>query len=285
MPAAFPPPDFAPGRYVDLPGRGRTFVRELGGPPDAPAVVLLHGWSATAALNWSMAMPELARRYRVVAPDLRGHGRGMRSPAPWRFENDAGDVAALIDVLGLDRPVVAGYSSGCGVAATLARDFPDRVGGLVLAAGGTGYPSSPPLGFGLRAAAALLRALPDSWFRGGSLPRMLARHGWGAALDELAHHDWHEVVESGHDMESWDARPWLGRLRTPAVVLATTHDSDAPFDDQALMARSIPGASLQMLDGNHFVPFLHPERFTRALADAVSTVRQLGLSPPGAALG
>jgi 3-oxoadipate enol-lactonase len=270
----FPAPEFAPGRFVDLPGRGRTFVRELAGPPGAPAIVLLHGWSATAALNWDMVMPVLARRYRVIAPDLRGHGRGIRSTAPWRFENDAADVASLIDVLGLDRPVVAGYSSGSGVATTLARDFPDSVGGLVLTAGGTSYPSSRPLGLGLRAAAALLRILPDSWFRGGHLPRRLAENGWLSPLDELIHHDLHEVVESGHDMETWDARPWLPSLRIPTVVLATTSDTDAPIDDQSLMARLIPGAELQLLDGNHYVPFFHPQRFTVALSDAVSAVMQ-----------
>ena len=48
------------GRYVDLPGRGRTFVRELAGPDGAPTVVLLHGWTTTAALNWSPSFGPLA---------------------------------------------------------------------------------------------------------------------------------------------------------------------------------------------------------------------------------
>jgi len=46
------PPFLATGRAVTLPGRGTTFVREVAGPPGAPTVMLLHGWTATAGLNW-----------------------------------------------------------------------------------------------------------------------------------------------------------------------------------------------------------------------------------------
>ena len=57
-------PGLPPGRYVWLPGRGRTFVRELAGPPGAPVLMLLHGWTATGSLNWSatIAAKATARR-------------------------------------------------------------------------------------------------------------------------------------------------------------------------------------------------------------------------------
>src|SRR5687768_2150979 len=83
------------GRYVWLPGRGRTFVRELAGPPGAPVVMLLHGWSATADLNWFTCFEALARHFRVLALDHRGHGRGLRTAAPFRLEHCADDVATL----------------------------------------------------------------------------------------------------------------------------------------------------------------------------------------------
>src|ERR671915_2510180 len=66
------------GREIDLPGRGRIYVREAAGPRRAPTLVLLHGLAATAALNWEACIPHLADRYRVLAPDHRGHGRGIR---------------------------------------------------------------------------------------------------------------------------------------------------------------------------------------------------------------
>src|SRR4051794_13728003 len=103
-------PSLPPGRAVELPGRGTTFVREVEGPPGAPTVVLLHGWTATADLNWFPSFGPLGRRFHVVALDHRGHGRGIRTSAPFRLEDCADDVVALGDVLGLDRFVVAGYS-------------------------------------------------------------------------------------------------------------------------------------------------------------------------------
>ena len=60
------------GQHVRLPGRGTTFVREVAGPPGAPAVVLLHGLGATSALNWPGAYNALSPWFRVLAVDHRG---------------------------------------------------------------------------------------------------------------------------------------------------------------------------------------------------------------------
>ncbi|MGH9034704.1 MAG: alpha/beta fold hydrolase, partial [Acidimicrobiia bacterium] len=70
-----------PGRDIELPDRGTTCVRDLPGPPGAPTLMLLHGLTASADLNWGPSYAARARRFRVVAPVLRGHGRGI--PASW----------------------------------------------------------------------------------------------------------------------------------------------------------------------------------------------------------
>src|SRR4051812_22629674 len=88
-------PALPPGTHVDLPGRGRTFVREVAGPPGAPTVVLLHGLSAGADLNWFTTFPALGARFNVLAIDHRGHGRGIRSRRRFRLADCADDVAAL----------------------------------------------------------------------------------------------------------------------------------------------------------------------------------------------
>src|SRR5260370_33161891 len=75
------------GRRLDLPDRGTIFVREATGPVGAPTVLLVHCLLGTADLNWSLAIPELARRVPVIAPDVRGHGCGI---ATRRF--DAGTL-------------------------------------------------------------------------------------------------------------------------------------------------------------------------------------------------
>ncbi|MEZ5166987.1 MAG: alpha/beta fold hydrolase [Acidimicrobiales bacterium] len=121
-------PPLPPGRRVELPGRGVALVREIPGPTaDAPVVVLLHGWTVTAALNWFRVYAPLAEHARVVSLDHRGHGAGIRSSRPFRLEDAADDAVALADVLGIDRFVVAGYSMGGPISQLVWRRHPDRV--------------------------------------------------------------------------------------------------------------------------------------------------------------
>src|ERR1700759_3098729 len=105
------PDDLAPGVPLDLPGRGRTHVIDLAGPPGAPTVILLHALATTAALSWYPSMHELSARYRVIAFDQRWHGRGVRSDH-FTLEDCADDVVAVADALGVDRFTVVGYSMG-----------------------------------------------------------------------------------------------------------------------------------------------------------------------------
>ena len=68
-------PGLPPGRRVELPA-GTVVLRELAGPPGAPALVLLHGWTATADLNFFRVYGPLSEHFRVLAFDHRGHGTG-----------------------------------------------------------------------------------------------------------------------------------------------------------------------------------------------------------------
>src|SRR5438105_10735 len=106
-----PPVELPPGRTIALPGRGSTFVREVAGPPGAPALLLLHGLTANADLNWFACFEPLGREFRVVALDQRGHGGGIRTRR-FRLEDCADDAAALADVLGIPRFIPVGYSMG-----------------------------------------------------------------------------------------------------------------------------------------------------------------------------
>ena len=126
--------DLPPGRHVHIPGRGDIFVRQLPGPPDAPVVILLHGWTTTADLNWYVSYRTLGHHFRVVAFDHRGHGRGLSTPTRFRLEDCADDVAAVATALGIDRFIPVGYSMGGPIAALVWRRHRHRVDGIVLCA-------------------------------------------------------------------------------------------------------------------------------------------------------
>jgi 3-oxoadipate enol-lactonase len=101
-------PDLPHGAAMLLPGRGTTFVRTVSGPVGAPTVVLLHGWTATADLNWFTCYEALGEHFRVVALDHRGHGRGIRSRKAFRLEDCADDAVAVCDVLGIEQFIPVG---------------------------------------------------------------------------------------------------------------------------------------------------------------------------------
>lgn len=95
------------------------------GDQGSPPLLLLHGglvstnpiWEPTP-IAYNRFVPDLARRFRVIAPDERGSGRTTHSAGPISMSMLADDVAALIDVLDLERPAVAGFSAG-GLTATI----------------------------------------------------------------------------------------------------------------------------------------------------------------------
>src|SRR5437764_11402268 len=127
------PVDLAPGVPLDLPGRGRTCVIDIAGPPGAPTVILLHALATTAALSWYPSIDALSEHYRVIAFDQRWHGRGIRCEK-FLLDDCADDVVAVADALGVERFTVVGYSMGGAVAQLVWRRHRARVEGMVLAA-------------------------------------------------------------------------------------------------------------------------------------------------------
>jgi pimeloyl-ACP methyl ester carboxylesterase len=89
---------------------------------------------ATAALNWYPSLAYLGQRFRVVAPNLRGHGREGCGAPPFSLEGCSDDLAALINELEIRHPIAVGYSMGGALAQVLARRHGDLLGGIVLCA-------------------------------------------------------------------------------------------------------------------------------------------------------
>ena len=272
-------PPLPPGRHVELPKRGRTFVRELPGPPGAPTLLLLHGWTASADLNWFTSYEALGRDYRVLALDHRGHGRGIRSSRPFRLSDCADDAAALVAELGCGPVIAVGYSMGGPVAQLLWRRHPDAVRGLVLCATARTFAGSAQERFGYLAMGGMAlasRAVP------GVARRRLAQRFIGTRADdcsieawvmaEMQRNDWTKVLEAGNALGRFDSRPWIGELDVPAAVVATMNDGVVHPSRQLALARSIPEATLVRVDGDHTVCVTAPRLFVPALRHACASV-------------
>jgi pimeloyl-ACP methyl ester carboxylesterase len=115
-------------------GDGITLhARDWGGA--GPAVVLLHGLASNARIWDGVASRLAGADLRVVALDLRGHGRSDQPDRGYDFAQVGHDVEAALAGLGLDRPVLAGHSWGASVALQYAADRPGQVAGLALVDG------------------------------------------------------------------------------------------------------------------------------------------------------
>jgi 3-oxoadipate enol-lactonase len=215
-----------PARTVSVPGRGELFARDSGG--DGPTVLLLHGWMATADLNWWGAYHDLAAAgYRVLALDHRGHGRGLRPMEPFRLLDCAHDAAGLLTELGVAPAFVVGYSMGGAIAQLLARDHPELLAGLVLS-GTAQHWQDKRSQRSFRALGALGLALslsPRGTYRLG-FRRAGIRDSTNSAwlLGELMRHSARDIAEAGRELGRFDSRPWLGAVRTPTAVVLTTRD-------------------------------------------------------------
>jgi pimeloyl-ACP methyl ester carboxylesterase len=125
---------------VDL--RGLEFhYREY--PGEGPPIVLLHGLASNSRW-WILVGPLLAKRFRVLAFDQRGHGGSAAPDDGYDFASVVGDLAAFVDELDLERPVIVGHSWGGNVALEYAATHPERPAGIVLVDGGFIELSSRP---------------------------------------------------------------------------------------------------------------------------------------------
>ena len=251
------------------------FLRELPGPPGAPVVVLLHGWTATADLNFHTCYEALGEHYRVLAFDHRGHGRGIRTRRKFRLEDCADDVAAMADVLGVDEFVAVGYSMGGTVAQLTWRRHPERVRGLVLAATASHFNArrNERLSFlGLTGLAALARLTPAQARRWLTSQLYLQRKTatWSPwAVEQASLHDWRMILEAGRALGSFRSDDWLGEIDVPTSGIVTMADEVVPQRRQIKLFEGITTAQALRVDAGHDAVVAHPGRFVPVLLAAL----------------
>jgi 3-oxoadipate enol-lactonase len=270
------------GRLVRVEGRGELFTRiSRHRAPDAQAVLLLHGWTASSDLQFVTAYEAFSRHYTFVGIDHRGHGRGLRTPAPFTLEDAADDAAALLTALGVGPVVAVGYSMGGPIAMLLAQRHPQLVRGIVVQATAMSWTNTWKDRL-------LWRVLPiaGSWLRSKGYRRYLNRAvpkiigeddsvrayiPW--LVSEMSRNDPFVMVEAGRALAEYDARPWASSLGVPAASLITTADHLVPPRQQWALAAAL-GASTRQLQADHFAPLANPREFAELTVELIEDVRQ-----------
>jgi len=270
-------------QYRTIHGYRRAFVHAGKGPP----LLLIHGIGDSSD-TWKQVIPQLARDYTVIAPDLLGHGRSDKPRADYSVAAYANGMRDLISVLGAERVTVVGHSLGGGVAMQFAYQYPDRCERLVLVAtGGVSHEVHPLLRLAAAPTADMflpLLSLGPTRALGARALKFL-----GTTKSDLGR-------DAPHLARVFDALPdatarrafvrtiravvdWRGQAITmldrcyltrgmPTLLVWGTHDPILPFRHAHLARAAMPGSKLVPFEGaGHFPHQTEPDRFIEVLRD------------------
>ena len=256
---------------------------ECAGPHGAETLMLIHGVAVTAELNWELVFAPLARHFRVVAADLRGHGDGIRLRSPFRLEDCADDIAALAAVLDIGRFVAVGYSLGGMVAQLMYKRHASLLSGLVLCSTASSLSGSPAEQLAALAAPAMAAVLQWNPFL-----YLMSAESFGTALlgriDDPDTASWARAQLSRTALATtvsampavcgFSSDSWIGEIDVPTAVVVTTKDRIVPAERQLELARAIPGASVHEVDADHGACVNAPQLFACALLEACCSVER-----------
>jgi pimeloyl-ACP methyl ester carboxylesterase len=213
--------------YLDL-GRGEPLV-------------LLHGFG-DCARGWEPFFESLGAHYRLIVPDLRGHGASTHPSGRFSMRQSARDVIALLDALELPRVKAIGISAGGMTLLHIATQAPERIEAMALVGATTHFPEQ---------ARAILRTIPD-----GVPPPIremfLACAARGEEQVDLLMRNFAGFADSHDDMNLTATD--LGRIRTRSLIVHGDRDEFFPVDIPVAMYQSIPGSALWIIPQGDHVP-------------------------------
>jgi pimeloyl-ACP methyl ester carboxylesterase len=228
----------------------RLFFAQFGaGEP----VVLLHGGMGSSN-HWGHQIPELARRFSVIAMDTRGHGRSPVTSAAFGYRLFAEDVAALLDHLAIARASLVGWSDGAVTGLELAMTRPERVARLFCFGANSTLDGMKPHGARSPVFVAYAQRCQAEYRQLSPSPEK-----------------WPQLVDGLRAM--WRSQPsftrqQLARITAPTAVSDGDYDEIIRREHTVTMSRQIPGARLVMLPRvSHFAMLQNPAQFNAALLD------------------
>jgi pimeloyl-ACP methyl ester carboxylesterase len=210
-------------------------------------LVLLHGFGGSGQ-TWSRFIPELSKRYRLVVPDLRGHGRSTNPSHEFTHRQSARDVFALLDQLGIRKFRAMGISTGGMTLIHMATQQPARVEAMVLI-GATIYFPEPAREIMRKSTVESLT--PQEYER----RRRVHKHG-DEQIRELQR-IFYDFKDSYDDMNF--TGPYLSTITARTLIVHGDRDAFFPVNIPVEMYRSIPHSALWIIPNGGHVPIYDPK--------------------------
>ena len=208
-------------------------------------LVLLHGYIGSSS-DWETFLPDLVPEYRLIIPDLRGHGRSTNPSTAFTFRQAALDVFALLDSLGIDQFKAIGMSGGGNTLLHMATQQPGRVAAMALASAASYYPEQART---IMRSSTVDKLTDDEWHvhrqrhqYGDEQIRALLRHGQGFG-DEY------------HDMNF--IPPYLATILARTLIVCGDRDPLVPVHIAVEMYTAIPHSYLCIVPNGGHVPIFY----------------------------
>ncbi|MEX0977658.1 MAG: alpha/beta fold hydrolase [Pirellulales bacterium] len=247
-------------------------------------VLLVHGFPLDHSM-WDAQIAQLSRRWRVVAPDLRGFGGSQVTPGTVTMEQMADDMAALVDVVGIDEPIVfCGLSMGGYVALEFWRKYASRLRGLVLCDTRAAADTPEAAAGRLDTAKNVLRdgtaGLADAMLSKLLAPTTLQDNPSLVAIErqKILAAQPEGVAAALRGMAARrDFRGDLATISLPTMVIVGEHDAISTVNEMRGIAKAIPDAEFVIIPGaGHMTPLEDPDGFNEAIEQFLTRVERAG---------
>jgi 3-oxoadipate enol-lactonase len=252
--------------FADL--NGARIHYELEGPKNAPVLVFSNSLGTDLTM-WDGQAAEMAKKFRVLRYDKRGHGQSSAPAGPYTIEKLGRDAVALLDFLNFDKVDFCGLSIGGQTGMWLGANAADRLKKLILC--NTSAKIGTHDGWNQRidtvrkeGMKVVAPAVIERWFT----PAFRAKEPDPVAKTR-------RMLESANPegyagccaaVRDFDAREKLSGMRTPTLVIAGTHDPATPAAEGRWAAEQIPGSQYVELDAAHLSNIEARDKFTAAIS-------------------
>ena len=225
------------------------------GTAEGTPILMIHGGLAHADV-WGNIAADLAKDYRVIVADTRGHGRSTNDGSEYTYETLASDYIALLDHLGVDKAHLVGWSDGANIGYIISQTNPERLASHFAHAGNVTLAGIDPEAGNNEVFGGYIGMMAADYAKLSPTP-----DGFQAFLDGVVKM-WGTDKPGG--MEA------LKSVTVPTLVVQSQYDEGILMEHSKQISEAIPGADLLVLkDLSHFASFQAPDEYSAAVREFV----------------
>ena len=258
---------------VRLPSSETFYAEEGSGMP----LVLVHGMGGDHTV-WDSQLPGFRDRFRIIRPDILGHGQSEKPAGPWKFTQFSRQIAELLEHLRIPRAIICGFSLGGSIGQAVAMDYPDRVAALVIVSSGCARTPEEQAAIEARVAQvreggppAVVNGAMKRWFSekfSNENPELIEY--WRLRLLGNAYEPYCAVYRLYADIDR-QLLDRLGEIKAPTLIVTGDKDPGQTPRMANEMARRIPDSEVHIFPGvPHMLPLEAAPELDRLVKDFVA---------------